>query len=126
MPYTILGKQRCVEEKENACSACGLIASALQTSVLLNNNDFQFESAGEWEKNIFIRNLKTFNKVTANLTNNYNIDLPEGVEDYNQTLYKILLDSYNNHTKAGFKFVPFKTDFLAERSIPDNIELEAS
>ena len=46
MPFTILGKQRCVEAKENQCSACGLMASALQTAVLLNNNDFQFESAG--------------------------------------------------------------------------------
>lgn len=99
MPFTILGKQRCVEKKENECSACGLMASALQTTVLLNNNDFQFESAGEWEKNVFIRNLKTFNKVTGNLTGNYNTDLPEGVTDYNQTLYKILLDTYTKYQK---------------------------
>lgn len=33
---------------------------------------------------------------------------------------------YNNYTQQGFKWTPFKADFLAERSIPDNIELEAS
>jgi hypothetical protein len=41
------------------------MASALQTAVLLNNNDFQFESAGQWEKQVFIVNLKTFNKVVG-------------------------------------------------------------
>ena len=121
MPYTILGKERCVEEKENACSACGLIASALQTTFLLNNNDFQFDSASAWEKNVLIRNLKTFNKVVGT----YNIDLPDGVQ-YNTTLLKKLTEVYQNYTKKGTKFVPFKVDFLAERSIPDNIELEAS
>lgn len=40
MPYTIFGKMECVEPKENECSACGLKASALQTTVLLNSNDF--------------------------------------------------------------------------------------
>jgi Niemann-Pick C1 protein len=42
------------------------------------------------------------------------------------TLFKILNDTYYKHKAEGFKFVSFKTDFLAERSIPDNIELEAS
>jgi hypothetical protein len=42
------------------------------------------------------------------------------------TLFKILNDTYYKHNAEGFKFVSFKTDFLAERSIPDNIELEAS
>jgi hypothetical protein len=92
MPYTILGKQRCVEEKENDCSACAIIASALQTTFLLNNNDFQFDSASEWEKNVLIRNLKTFNKVVGT----YNTDLPEGVE-YNKTLEDILTGVYQKY-----------------------------
>jgi hypothetical protein len=29
-----------IEAKENECSACGLMASALQTTFLLNNNAF--------------------------------------------------------------------------------------
>ena len=55
----------------------------------------------------------------------YNIDLPENVT-YNEPLQKILTEVYNNYTKSGFKWTPFKADFLAERSITDNIELEAS
>ena len=101
MPFTILGKQRCVEAKENECSACGLMASALQTAVLLNNNDFQFESAGQWEKQVFIVNLKTFNKVVGS----YNTDLPEGTNGYNKTLFKILNETYHYHLSKGFKFV---------------------
>ena len=68
------------------------MASALQTTFLLNNNDFQFDSASEWEKNVFIRNLKTFNKVVGN----YNIDLPDGVE-YNETLEIILTYVYQKY-----------------------------
>lgn len=52
--------------------------------------------------------------------------MPEGVENYNMTLFKILNDTYHAYTAQGFKWTPFKADFLAERSIPDNIELEAS
>ena len=77
------------------------MASALQTAVLLNNNDFQFESAGQWEKQVFIVSLKTFNKVVGL----YNTDLPEGTNGYNMTLFKILNDTYNKHKAEGFKFV---------------------
>lgn len=66
--------------------------------------------------------MKTFNHVTGS----YNTDLPDGVKGYNETLFKILNTTYNKYKQQGFKFVNFKTDFLAERSIPDNIELEAS
>ena len=93
MPYTIFGKMECVEPKENECSACGLKASALQTAVLLNNNDFQFDSASAWELNVLIRNLKTFNKVIGS----YNIDLPDGLT-YNQDLFKVLNDTYYKYT----------------------------
>lgn len=78
MPYTILGKMRCAVPKENECSACGLEASGLQTTFLLNNNAFQAESATAWELQVFIRNLKTFNMIFGT----YNTDLPAGV-DYN-------------------------------------------
>jgi hypothetical protein len=98
-----------------------LKASALQTAVLLNNNDFQFDSASAWELNVLIRNLKTFNKVIGT----YNIDLPAGLT-YNQDLFFVLNETYSNYTQKGFKFIPFKLDFLAERSIPDNIEEEAN
>ena len=70
---------------------------------------------------MLIRNLKTLNKVVGT----YNTDLPENVT-YNEELLKILTQVYNNYTQQGFKWTAFKADFLAERSIADNIELEAS
>lgn len=97
------------------------MASALQTTFLLNNNAFQEDSASQWEKYVLIRNLKSLNKVMGT----YNTDLPENVT-YNDGLIQNLTWVKGNYTQKGFKWVPFKADFLAERSIPDNIELEAS
>jgi predicted component of viral defense system (DUF524 family) len=57
------------------------MASALQTTFLLNNNAFQDDSASAWEKYVLIRNLKTLNKVMGT----YNTDLPENVT-YNDGL----------------------------------------
>jgi|LauGreDrversion4_2_1035121.scaffolds.fasta_scaffold61963_1 hypothetical protein len=73
---------------------------------------------------VFIRNLKTFNKVVGD----YNTDLPEALkeEGYNKELAAKLAETYLRYINDGFKFVPFKIDFLADRSIPDNIEEEAS
>jgi hypothetical protein len=121
MPYTILGKMRCEKAKDNDCSACGLEASALQTTFLLNNNAYQSDSASAWELNVFIRNLKTFNLVLGT----YNTDMPEGVEK-NQELFDVLNETYYRYKASGVKFVPVKADFLSERSIPDNIKEEAS
>lgn len=41
-------------------------------------------------------------------------------------MFNILNETYYRYKGQNFNFVPFKIDFLAERSIPDNIELEAS
>jgi hypothetical protein len=46
----------------------------------LNNNFYQFESANEWEKQAFIANVKSFNKVWG-----YDSPLVEG-QAYNETL----------------------------------------
>ena len=51
--------------------------------------------------------------------------MPEGV-DYNWDLFNVLNETYFKYKSQGFQYVPFKADFLSERSIPDNIELEAT
>lgn len=58
----------------------------MQTTMLLNNNMYQFDTADEWEKRIFIANLKTFNRLF-----DYETKLPDGAE-YNETLYKKLTE----------------------------------
>ena len=41
-------------------------------------------------------------------------------------MFKVLTETVEKYKKQGFSFVPVKVDYLAERSIPDNIELEAT
>lgn len=63
MQFTIFGKLGCVEAKKNDCSSCEVKAAGLQVTVLLYKNDFSNSNAMEWEKEVFERNIKTFNKV---------------------------------------------------------------
>jgi hypothetical protein len=46
--------------------------------------------------------------------------------EYNTTLYDKLKEVKEKYESTGFKFIPIKVEYLAERSIPDNIELEGS
>ena len=86
MQYTIFGKLRCEGGgKETLCELCRVQASGLQATFLLNNNNYQFESADEWEKQVYIANIKTFNKVFG-----YSSELPDG-SHYNETLYDTLV-----------------------------------
>jgi hypothetical protein len=78
MQYTIFGKLKCEGEKASACSLCRVQASALQATFLLNNNDYQFDSANEWEKQVYIANIKTFNKLF-----DYNPELQDDTMQYN-------------------------------------------
>jgi hypothetical protein len=85
MQYTIFGDLRCEGGlKQTACELCRVEASALQATFLLNNNNHQFESADEWEKQVYIANIKTFNKLFG-----YNDELQDGTS-YNTTLYDTL------------------------------------
>lgn len=42
------------------------------------------------------------------------------------TLYNKLKEVKEKYEEQKFKFIPIKIDYLAERSVPDNIELEGS
>jgi len=48
----------------------------------LYNNDYSKTNAEAWEKDVFIRNIKSFNKAMGQ---DYHTDLPDGL-DYNQDL----------------------------------------
>jgi hypothetical protein len=60
-------------------------ASGLQITYLLNKNAFSLASAEEWERQVFIKNIKSFNFA---LGNNYHTDMtgPEEGLNYNMTL----------------------------------------
>lgn len=49
----------------------------MQFTFLLNNNKFSLNTAEEWERQVFIRNVKTFNYA---LGNNYHTDMDGPME----------------------------------------------
>ena len=90
----------------------------MQFTMLLNHNAYSQYTAEEWEKQVFIRNIKSFNKA---LGNDYHTDL-DGPEDglgYNEDLIKELKAFLAEYQAANPTEViqPMKADYLAERSI---------
>lgn len=68
--------------KKNDCSECSVNAAGLQVTFLLLNNDYSTTTAEEWESDVFIRSIKSFNKA---MEDDYHTDLDDGLE-YNQDL----------------------------------------
>jgi hypothetical protein len=79
MQFAIFGKLRCATPKKNECSSCLLDAAGLQTTFLLYNNDYSTATAEAWELDVFIRNVKSFNKA---MDNNWHTDLADR-QEYN-------------------------------------------
>ena len=91
----------------------------MQLTFLLDNNNYAMETTEEWERQVFIRNWKSFNYA---LGNNYHVDMSgpmEGIEynmDIVANIQKVLKDNPG--------MIAVKGDYMAERSIEDNIVLE--
>lgn len=66
LQYAIFGGLSCVVEKKNDCSECLVKASGLQATFLLYNNDYTSGTAEAWERDVFIRNIRSFNKALGN------------------------------------------------------------
>ena len=81
----IFGGTTCVEDDTYPCAPCLIDASAYMVSFLLENNGYSNPTAVEWEQQVFIKNIKTFNHVVG-----YQDKLPGEVEDYNQDLLEKL------------------------------------
>lgn len=112
----IFGGTTCVKDNTQPCAPCRTDASAFMITFLMNNNDYSNPVAEQWEKEVFIRNIKTFNTFA-----NYHTDLPDGVEDYNQDLMAKLKAEYDDPANGGM--LTLKIDYLSERSIPDQLVL---
>lgn len=125
MQFAIFGKLRCETPKKNECSSCRLDASGLQVSFLLYNNDYTAVNAEAWERDVFIRNVKSFNKAMGQ---EYHTELSgEGLQtSYNQDLIDQLHAVLQKYAALGVELRTLKADYLAERSIPDNISEEGS
>jgi hypothetical protein len=122
MQFAIFGGAKCVTPKKNICSSCKIDASGLQITFLLYKNDYSNDNAKQWEKEVFERNIKTFNKAIGK---GYHDDLDDGYT-YNQELLKNLTATIADIKASGVEWIPVKADYLAERGIEDNIALESS
>lgn len=93
----------------------------MQTTFLLYNNAYSAPTAAVWEKDVFIRAIKSFNKA---MDNDYHTDMTLYDDDdnhYNEDLIAKLKNITETYRAQGYELTPVKADYLAERSIPDNI-----
>lgn len=108
----IFGGTTCNKDDSIPCAPCILDASAFVVTFLLDNNLYSADVAMEWEKQVLIRNIKTFNSLV-----DYNQDWPEGITP-NEELKKQLEGVYERNPDM----MHIKIDYLSERSIPDELE----
>lgn len=149
LTFAVFGGQTCSNVLTSDCDTCDIIASAMQLTFLLNKNAYSISTAEDWEAQVFIWNFKSFN-YAMNTTYNIDLDGPlEGVkDDYNWDLINKIWDYHNsfitnneaqkcctalNATGAcdecdveGMDIFTLKADYLAERSVEDNIQEESA
>ena len=69
LTFAVFGGKTCEAGSEALCQACLIDAPAMQVTFLLQKNDYSIATAEEWERQVFIRNFKSFNKA---MNNGYN------------------------------------------------------
>ena len=126
LTFAVFGDSTC-ENEATECAACILDAGGMQMTFLLNNNEYSLETAEAWEAQVFIRNFHSFNYA---LGNDYHTDMTGPVEgmEYNQDLVDKVQSFIKTYQEEhpDETIVLLKADYLAERSIEDNIKLESS
>ena len=117
LTFAIFGDTSC-ENEATECDQCRIDAGGMQFTMLLNHNAYSQFTAEEWEKQVFIRNIKSFNKA---IDNGYHTDMsgPEENLNYNWVLIQEVRDFIEqwNADPANEKMVEVKADYLSERSI---------
>jgi hypothetical protein len=107
---SVFGGTVCVKDDSVPCAPCRIDASAFMLTILLNNNDYSNPTAVEWEMEVLIKNIKSFNYVAK-----YQETLPAQLKDYNWDLVAKIQKIYDDNPKM----LKLKIDYLSERSIPD-------
>lgn len=126
LTFAIFGDTTCQNEATE-CDQCILDAGGMQFTFLLSHNEYSLVTAEEWERQVFIRNVKSFNQA---LGNGYHTDMDGPMEgiSYNDVLME-QIKGVKAQWEKDYPDIPFKqikADYLAERSIEDNIKLESS
>jgi hypothetical protein len=117
LPYLNMGGITCEGGAPDSCEACIIDASALMLTFLLNRSTYSEYLSADWEKEVFFRNVKSFNYAMG--TNyNVNFDGPLSGLSYNFDLVYAI----QNYTSQNPNLIKLKADCIAERSFDDNID----
>jgi hypothetical protein len=57
MQFAIFGNITCLGDSGGTCDPCNVSAGGLQGTFLLNKNSYSFETAQQWEDEVFIANI---------------------------------------------------------------------
>ena len=110
IPDVVFGKKVCqVEPDSTTCSPCNITATALFVTFLLNNNDYTNPAAAAWEKDVYENYTQIFNKYFDDGFNS----------EYE--LHRQMDEIKKNFSSKG-EVVPLHVDYLAERSISDQLD----
>ena len=86
-PYDVFGAITCANgvEYPSECAPCEVNARGLQLNFLINRNFYSQSSVEEWERQVFIKNVKSFNQA---LNNGYHNEMKGTMngEEYNEVL----------------------------------------
>ena len=128
LPYNVFGGISCGAERysPSECEACEINAEAMQATFILNRNAYSQSSVEEWERQVFIRNVKSFNEAVNNGYHNMMKGSMSGF-DYNQALISDIQTVIANWEAShpDTPIVKLKADYLAERSVTDNLKSES-
>jgi Niemann-Pick C1 protein len=131
----VFGAQGC-ENNEicDECNLCRKTARALSVTFLLNNDFYTNKIAEIWERDVFIDEVKKFNleQENKNSTNRTVLlfqDTSKFIENeslnQNQNLISYLENVENtNNFKNSTTEPKLRVDFMSERSVPDELNLE--
>lgn len=111
LTYAVFGGLSCEPGTSGACAACKIDASGLQLTFLLNNNAYSNGVAEEWERQVFIRNIKSFNHAITGYNDAMDNEM-DGIP-YNDDLIAQIKAVYAENPDM----IQVKMDYLAERSI---------
>lgn len=114
IPDVVFGKQSCEQSGDTStCAPCTIDANALFITFLLNNNDYTNPAAAAWEKDVYENYTQIFNKY-------FDGDINMDYELHRQ------IDAAQKEFADKGKVIPLHVDYLAERSISDQLDEQNS
>jgi Niemann-Pick C1 protein len=120
----VLGKQGCENnEKCDDCNLCRKTARSLSVTFLVNNNYYTNRISEIWERDSFINEIQNFNEELKSGKINYrfiNKNITKSFNNFND--FNIQLKEKDENKDKNITINDLIIDYMAERSIPDELE----